>query len=64
MIIRDFYFAAWLIEKGFQYDIKNGKLSIEIDTETLAELKKSYISTDKARFDIIRNIIRKIHEEI
>jgi hypothetical protein len=61
MIIRDFYFAAWAIEKGIGYSIANGKVKLDIDATTLNKLKVEYSSTDKPKFDRVKSIIRLVN---
>lgn len=62
MIIRDFYFAAWCIEKGIDYSITDGKVKLHTDTTSLSKLKSEYADTDKPYFDKIKSIIRLINE--
>jgi hypothetical protein len=62
MIIRDFYFAAWLIELGITYKIEKGKLHLDIDSSSLNKYKKTYTDSDKTKFDRVRNLIKEINE--
>lgn len=61
MIVRDFYFAAWAIEQGHGYSLKNGSVSLSVDTETLKKLKSDYASSHKACFDRVKKIIKDIN---
>lgn len=61
MIIRDFYFAAWAIEQGHSYSLKNGLVRLNVDTETLKKLKSDYAGTHKACFDRVKKLIKDIN---
>lgn len=60
MIIRDFYFAAWLIERGYCYDIDNGVLKMNIVKSELIALKGEY-GKIKPYFDKIKRLVKTIN---
>ena len=62
MIIRDFFFGAWLIEKGFLFEVKDKKLSIEIDRTEFKNQKKLYQDGDKPKFERVKKIYKMIQE--
>ena len=61
MIIRDFYFGAWAIERGVKYSITEGKLELEISKQEFDALQIEYAATVKELFDRIRTIQRSIN---
>ena len=61
MIIRDFYFAAWLIEQGYHYAIPKGILTINIDRLPYILLKKDYEQV-KPYYLRIKQIIKEINQ--
>jgi hypothetical protein len=61
MIIRDFYFAAWLIEQGYHYAIHKGILTINIDRLPYIRLKKDYEQV-KPYYLRIKQIIKEINQ--
>ena len=61
MIIRDFYFAAWLIERGYTYHFTDKLLSVNIDKSTFIQLKREYDATVMPYFKSIRKIIKSIN---
>ena len=64
MIIRDYYFGAWLVNvHGYQFIINDGKVIIEIDKHTLTLLKKEYIATTKPLFDRVKYFIKSTNSE-
>lgn len=60
MIIRDFYFAAWLMEKGYGYAIDNGVLKVDIVKSELIALKDEY-GKIKPYFDKVKKLIKMIN---
>jgi hypothetical protein len=58
MIIRNFYFAAWAIEKNISHSIKNGKFELHVDTQTLHRLQKEY---DESTHRIIASRVKRIN---
>jgi hypothetical protein len=62
MIIRDFYFAAWAIERGVKYNITDGKLELKISKEEFDALQAEYASTVKPILERVRSMIRLINQ--
>jgi len=62
MIIRDFYFGAWAIERGVEYSISEGKLELKISKSEFDALQAEYIATVKPVLDQVRSIIRMINQ--
>lgn len=63
MVVRDFYFGAWLIkEHGYPYSIYDGKLLIDIDRNTLSLMSKSYARDHKEYFDCVKQLIRDVNK--
>jgi hypothetical protein len=64
MIIRDFYFGAWLIkEHGYCYKMDNGKLTIlNIDKSTLVLLSKNYVNNHKDYYDCVKALVREANQ--
>lgn len=63
MIIRDFYFGAWLIKHhGYSYQISNGKINVEIDKSTLSQRLKEYQESHKEYYDCVKQLIREANE--
>lgn len=62
MIIRDFYFAAWAIERGVKYSITEGKLDLNISKKEFDALQTEYASTHRPVFERVRSIIRLINQ--
>jgi hypothetical protein len=63
MIIRDFYFVAWLVERGYEYEVSNSKLFVHINSIELKKLRTIYNSSDKLKFDLVRKIYKQIQEQ-
>jgi hypothetical protein len=61
MIIRDFYFAAWLIEQGIEHVISNGVVQVNINHLEHNKLKREYNNTVKQYFTRVKKIIRLIN---
>jgi hypothetical protein len=61
MIIRDFYFAAWLIEQGIEYVISDGVVRVNINHLDYNKLKHEYNNTVKQYFTRVKKIIRLIN---
>lgn len=61
MIIRDFYFAAWLIEQGIDYVISNGVVRVQLNHIEHIRLKREYNNTVKQYFTRVKKIIRLIN---
>lgn len=62
MIVRDFYFAAWLIERGMGYTMQNGAVDLEVDAATLRNLKTDYRNTVKPCFDRVKGLVKALHQ--
>lgn len=63
MIIRDFYFGAWLIkEHGYSYTVADGKLAIDIDKSALSSLSKEYSKNHKTFFDCVKQLVREANQ--
>jgi hypothetical protein len=62
MIIRDFYFGAWAIERGVKYSISEGKLELQISKEEFDTLQAEYTATVKPVLERVRSIIRLIKQ--
>lgn len=63
MIIRDFYFVAWLVERGYTYHFTGNMLSVNIDKSTFIQLKGEYTATVMPYFKSIRKIIKSINNQ-
>lgn len=50
MIIRDFYFAAWLAKKGFSYRLDGRRLAFELTQSECAQQKKDYAASELKRY--------------
>ena len=59
MIIRDFYFAAYIIEKGYSYEIRDKKVDISIDKASISKYTEEY-KAHKPMLSRVRNIIKDI----
>lgn len=63
VIIRDFYFGAWLIKAhGYSYQISGGKVDIDIDKSTLADFSRDYCENHKEYFDCVKQLIREANQ--
>jgi len=63
MRFRDFYFASWVILKGYEYRIKDGKLYISnLSKEELDTLYTEY-KTLKPLFSKVKKLIRVINNQ-
>jgi hypothetical protein len=63
MIIRDFYFAAWLIDHGYSYSIESGRINFLITKSEFNELNRTYKNSDTAKYcREVKNLIRLINE--
>ena len=63
VIIRDFYFGAWLIKAhGYSYQTSEGKVNVDIDKSTLAAFAKEYGENHKEYFDCIKHLIREANQ--
>lgn len=60
MIVRDFYFAAWVIEQGIAYEIKNGAVNLDLDRTDFNALRQTYNHAHKAYFERVRQLIRQV----
>ena len=58
MIIRNFFFAAWAMERGISHSIENGKFNLHVDTQTLHRLQKEY---DESTHRIIASRVKRIN---
>jgi hypothetical protein len=61
MIVRDFYFAAWAIQRGTGYTLKNGAVDLEVDATTLRNLKAEYQAL-KPYFGRVRGLVKALHQ--
>lgn len=59
MVIRDFYFAAYIIEKGYSYEIINKKVDVNIDKATLKLYSEEY-EAYKPMLTRVRSIIKEL----
>lgn len=64
MIIRDFYFCAWLIvQHHYDYRVQHGKVRIlGLDKRTLTTLKREYVAEHKFIFDKVKQIVREANQ--
>ena len=63
MRFRDFYFASWVILKGYEYRIEDGKLYISnLSKEELDTLYTEY-KTLKPLFSKVKKLIRVINNQ-
>lgn len=63
MVIRDFYLGAWLIKaKGFDYQVENGRVNIDIDKSTLSALTKEYVVNHKEFYECVKRLIKEANE--
>jgi hypothetical protein len=63
MIVRDFYFAAWLIDHGYSYSIERGKLNFLITKSEFNESKHSYKTSDTAKYcREVKKLTRLVNE--
>ena len=62
MKVRDFYFAAWVIEKGREYSITKKGLDLNISLSEMKDLQVEYTSTVKPCFDKVKNLIKEINK--
>ena len=64
MVIRDFYFGAWLIkEHSYGYKMENGKLTIlSIDKSTLTLLSKEYTKNHKDYYDCVKALVKEANQ--
>lgn len=62
MIVRDYYFASWAIERGIPHTIEKGVVHLNVDKATLIALKKEYAETHKGLFDRVKRLIKTINK--
>lgn len=63
MIVRDFYFAVWLIDHGYSYRIECGKINFLITKSEFIELNHSYKNSDTAKYcREVKKLTRLINE--
>jgi hypothetical protein len=63
MRIRDFYFASWVISKGYNYRLENSKLYItNLSKEEYKKLLLEYQPL-KTTFSTVKKIIREINHQ-
>lgn len=63
MIVRDHYFAAWVIAKGVGYSLNKAAKHIVLDLSSaqLKELRKEWNVQHKPYFDSIRKLIKQLN---
>lgn len=64
MVIRDYYFGAWLIKaKGYSYNMVCGKLTIlNLDKSTLSLLSKEYAQDHKPYFECVKALVKEANQ--
>ena len=64
MVIRDYYFGAWLIKaKGYSYNMVCGKLTIlSMDKSTLTLLSKEYTKNHKDYYDCVKALVKEANQ--
>lgn len=61
MIIRDPYFAAFLIENGFLHQVTEGKLRFDLSKKEFSQQRKSYENSAlKRHCDIAKSLIASL----
>lgn len=63
MIVRDHYFAAWVIAQGYRYAIikADKTISLEISSTQFKALRKEWNAQHKPYFDSIRKLIKQLN---
>lgn len=60
IVVRDFYLAAFAIEKGINYTCKKGRLSLDVDSITLKSIKKEF----RAQFSSLTTRVKELSKEL
>lgn len=61
MIIRDPYFAAFLVENGFLHHVTKGKLQFDLSKKEFSQQRKSYEeSALKRHCDLAKSLIASL----
>lgn len=64
MIVRDYYFAAWLIEQGFSYFVLDGKLTVNVSKKEFSQQQKSYQESGfKRHHTIVKSLIASVSKD-
>lgn len=64
MIVRDYYFAAWLIEQGFSYSVLDGKLTVNVSKKEFSRQQKSYEESGfKRHHAIVKSLIASVSKD-
>ena len=62
MIVRDFYFAAWLITTfNYDYTISDGTVTLDITKNNLSEKLKIYTIEHKPFYDTVKTLVKNVN---